>query len=94
MLPGLQVHVRRSKQSSAQSIKKILPGKYENVPYESYFVVKTIDVVSIMNLNIFEVHRKIVEVYQRDTRNTPQRGGSLISKVSSADKSDKSAYNM
>ncbi|XP_063586946.1 uncharacterized protein LOC134764295 [Penaeus indicus] len=48
--------------SPPQSVKEILPGKYESISYKKYLVVKTIGGVSIVDLDIFEVHRKIVEV--------------------------------
>ncbi|XP_063586945.1 uncharacterized protein LOC134764294 [Penaeus indicus] len=48
--------------SPPQSVKEILPGKYESISYKKYLVVKTIGGVSIVDLDIFEVHCKIVEV--------------------------------
>ncbi|XP_063615604.1 proteoglycan 4-like, partial [Penaeus indicus] len=42
-----------------------------------------------MDLDIFEVHRKIIEVCQHDPHISPQRDGSLIVEVSSPDESDR-----
>lgn len=58
MLPGLPGQVRERKVFN--------PSK------KSYPVVKTINGVSIMDVDIFEVHHKRIQVCQRDPRVTPQ----------------------
>lgn len=86
MLPGLPDQVRRK--VLFNPVMEILTGRYDCISYNKDFVVKTADGVSIMELNIFEVHCKIVEVCQRNTQINPQRDGSLIIEVPLPYKSD------
>lgn len=75
------------KEKNPQSVKEILPRKYESISNNRYLVVKTIDDVSHAILEIF-VHHKIVEVWQCDPRITLKQDGSLIVEVLSPDESD------
>lgn len=62
----------KKEESPPQSVKEILAGKCESISYSKYLVVKAIDGVSVMDNNIVEVHCKIVEVCQCNSRITPQ----------------------
>lgn len=82
MLPRLPDQVRRKALNPSRKSYLV----YMRVSHNKYLVVKTIGGVSIMDLDIFEVDRKVDEACQRDPRITPQRDGSEV-KVSSPDKS-------
>nr|BDT63039.1 MAG: hypothetical protein [Trachysalambria curvirostris nimavirus] len=77
------------KRKGPQSLREILPGTFVNNSYQKFLVIKTMDGKSIMDLDIFDVHRRLVKVIGREPNITPQRDGSLLVEVSSPEESDR-----
>ena len=68
---------------------EIMPGKFETVSFDKYMTLRTVNGQSIMDLDIFEVHRAIKEACGREPKVTPQRDGSLLVEVSSQEEASR-----
>ena len=59
----------------------------EPVFYEKFFVIKSLDGVSITDLDIFDVHRTLINVCGREPRISPQRSSNFLVEVTSTEES-------
>lgn len=69
--------------------KEVLPGMFESVSYDKYMTVKSVNGTSVMDLDVFEVHRAIVKACGRKPKVTPQRDGSLLVEVESQEEASR-----
>ena len=67
---------------------EILPGVYEIVNYEKFFILE-IENVTVQNINVFKANREIVAVCGGQPKILPQGNGSLLIETSSPEQSEK-----
>lgn len=70
---------------------EVLPGLFEPTAYNKYMTVKSVNGNSIMDLDIFDVHRSLVQACGREPKVTPQRDGSLLVEVASQEEATRLA---
>lgn len=68
---------------------EVLPGVFEPAAFNKYITVKTLNDKSIMDLDIFDVHRSLVKACGREPKVTPQRDGSLLVEVASQEEANR-----
>ena len=78
--------VRSSPASSRSSLIATLEP-FQAIYYEQFLVIKSLDGVSIMDLDIFDVHRTLIKACGREPKVSSQRDGSLLVEVSSPEES-------
>ena len=66
-----------------------LPGLFVDAPYRRFLSIKTIEGASISDLDVFDVHRTIVNVCGRRPKMEAQRDGTLLVEVNSPEESDR-----
>ena len=84
--PRKQRRVNAQKGLSGPLIQT-LPGTFEPANHEQFLVVKSLDGVSVMDLDIFDVHRALIKVCGREPEVSFQRDDSVLVEVSSPEES-------
>ena len=85
--PRKQRRVNAQKAGFSGPLIQTLPGTFEPAYYEEFLVIKSLDGVSVMDLDIFDVHRALIKICGREPKVSSQRDGSLLVKVSSPEES-------
>ena len=70
--PRLQRRIHAQKSLSGPLIQT-LPGTFEPAYYEQFLVIKSPDGVSVIDLDIFDVHRALIKVADVSLRSPPKR---------------------
>ena len=84
--PRKQRRVNAQKGFSGPLIQT-LSGTFVPAYYEQFLVIESLGGVSVMELDIFDVHRALIKVCGREPKVSSQRDGSLLVEMSSPKKS-------
>lgn len=79
----------RNEPGPQELTKEVLPGMFESVSFDKYMTVRSVNGTSIMDLDVFDVHRALVKACGRKPKVTPQRDGSLLVEVESQEEASR-----